>query len=305
VAGCTFRAAPVRVRVPASSANVGPGFDACGLALGLYNDVVIKVVDEGLFVDIAGEDADTLPRNRRNLVVAAMYAAFDQLGGRPRGLEVVCANRIPPGRGLGSSSAAVVAGIVAARSVTVGGAERLDDGAVLGLATELDGHPDNAAACLLGGFTVAWIGSTGPQSLRLAPDPSVVPVVFVPAATLSTKKSRALLPATVPHADAARNAGRAALLTAAVTSRPDLLFTATHDELHQRYRGPAMLPTERLLETLRSGGIAATLSGAGPAVLALTTDDRAAEVGAFADHRWTVMRLAVDQLGASIVPLDG
>src|SRR5215218_3630086 len=130
----TFRAAPVRVRVPATSANLGPGFDALGLALSLYDDVVVRVTDEpGLTVDVAGMGAATVARNARNLVVRSMRAAFERIGGRPRGLEIVCANRIPHGRGLGSSAAAIVAGVVAARGLVVGGEETLDDPALLGL----------------------------------------------------------------------------------------------------------------------------------------------------------------------------
>ncbi len=161
----SFRAAPVRVRVPASSANLGPGFDAVGLALALYDDVVVRVADEGLYVDVAGEGADKVPRTGRHLVVRALRAGFDALGGQPRGLEVVCANRIPHARGLGSSAAAIVAGVVAARALALGGEETLDDAAVLGLAAELEGHPDNAAACLLGGLTVAWTDEAGSVGL--------------------------------------------------------------------------------------------------------------------------------------------
>src|SRR4051812_32654020 len=143
-----FRAGPVRVRVPATSANLGPGFDALGLALTLYDDVVLRVAESGLLVDIAGEGADELRRDRRNLVVKAVNRMFAELGGQPRGLEVVCANRIPQARGLGSSAAAVVAGLYAARGVVVGGPERLDDDHLLRIAVELEGHPDNVAACL-------------------------------------------------------------------------------------------------------------------------------------------------------------
>src|SRR4051794_16445954 len=156
-----FRAAPARIRVPATSANLGPGFDALGLALTLYDDVVVRVAESGLVVDIAGEGADDLRRDRRNLVVRSVRAAFDALGGQPRGLEVVCANRIPQGRGLGSSAAAVIAGLVAARALVVGGPDRLDDAALLRLATDLEGHPDNVAACLVGGLALAWRETDG------------------------------------------------------------------------------------------------------------------------------------------------
>src|SRR3954451_15839238 len=139
----TFRAAPLRIRVPATRANLGPGFDALGLALTLHDDVVARVTDSGLTVDVAGMGAATVARNARNLVVRALRTTFNQLKSKPRGLEVVCANRIPHGRGLGSSAAAIVAGIVAARTLVVGGHEQLDDDATLALASEIEGHPDN------------------------------------------------------------------------------------------------------------------------------------------------------------------
>lgn len=231
MAGPAFRAAAVRVRVPATSANLGPGFDAFGLALGLYDDVVVRVADSGLHVDIAGEGADTLARDEKHLVVRSLRTAFDLLGGQPRGLEVVCANRIPHGRGLGSSSAAICAGIIAARAVTIGGPSVLDDTALLELATEIEGHPDNVAACLLGGLTVAWSEGGAARAIRLDPADSLVPVVFVPATPVLTETARGLLPRTVPHVDAAANAGRAALLVEALTRRPELLLLG--------HRGPA------------------------------------------------------------------
>ncbi len=185
--GVSFRAAPARVRVPATSANLGPGFDSFGLALALYDDVVVRVAESGLVVDVAGEGADEVRRDKRHLVVQAVRATFDALGGQPRGLEVVCANHIPHGRGLGSSAAAIVAGIVAARELVLGGAERLPDDAVLRLAAQLEGHPDNVAACLAGGFTMAWqeAGTTSGSalltySLHLDVHKSIAAVVFVP-----------------------------------------------------------------------------------------------------------------------------
>lgn len=301
-----FRAAATRVRVPATSANLGPGFDAFGLALGLYDDVVVRVADSGLHVDIAGEGADTLARDERHLVVRSMRAAFDRLGGQPRGLEVVCANRIPHGRGLGSSSAAIVAGITAARAVTVGGPELLDDAAVLALASEIEGHPDNVAACILGGFTIAWTESGDEaRAITLAPSPDIVPLVFVPSNPVLTEVARGLLPATVPHADAAANVGRAALLVEAVTHRPDLLLPATEDRLHQDYRTPAMPESAVLVAVLRSQGVAAVISGAGPTVLALTDEATAEKALAEAGPEWAAHRLALDLEGACVLPLSG
>lgn len=307
MAGPAFRAAAVRVRVPATSANLGPGFDAFGLALGLYDDIVVRVADSGLTIDIAGEGSENLAKDERHLVVRAMRAAFDRLGGQPRGLEVVCANRIPHGRGLGSSSAAICAGIVAARAVTIGGQSALGDDALLALASELEGHPDNVAACLRGGFTVAWTEDDGAKAVRLDPSDQVVPVVFIPATEVLTKTARGLLPKTVPLADAALNAGRAALLVEALTRRPELLLTATEDRLHQDYRASAMPDSAALVAALRSESIPAVISGAGPTVLALTGGGDAAAAdrvlklagGGFAAHR-----LELDRAGASVLPLD-
>ncbi len=310
MAGPAFRAAAVRVRVPATSANLGPGFDAFGLALGLYDDVVVRVADSGLSVDIAGEGAETLPRDERHLLVRSMRAAFDLLGGQPRGLEVVCANRIPHGRGLGSSSAAICAGIVAARAVTIGGPSALDDDALLALASELEGHPDNVAACLRGNFTVAWTEEDRARAIALEPSAEVVPVVFVPATEVLTETARGLLPRTVPLADAAANAGRSALLVEALTRRPDLLLAATEDRIHQDYRASAMPDSAALVAALRAENVPAVISGAGPTVLALTDEAGVQKVLDFAaDHggngpAFAAHRLELDRTGASVLPLD-
>ncbi|MFF3559985.1 homoserine kinase [Streptomyces sp. NPDC002574] len=303
MAGPAFRAAAVRVRVPATSANLGPGFDAFGLALGLYDDVVVRVADSGLHVDIAGEGAQTLSRDENHLVVRSLRTAFDLLGGQPRGLEVVCANRIPHGRGLGSSSAAICAGIMAARAVTIGGQDRLDEAAVLELANEIEGHPDNVAACLLGGFTLAWTEAGSAHAVRMDPVESVVPVVFVPSRPLLTETARGLLPRTVPHVDAAANAGRAALLVEALTRRPELLLPATEDRLHQEYRAPAMPESVALVNLLRAESVPAVISGAGPTVLALAAEDTADKVSLLAGEGWAANRLTLDAAGASVLPL--
>jgi homoserine kinase len=310
--GVSFRAAPARVRVPATSANLGPGFDSFGLALALYDDVVVRVAESGLVVDVAGEGADEVRRDKRHLVVQAVRATFDALGGQPRGLEVVCANHIPHSRGLGSSAAAIVAGIVAARELVLGGAERLPDDAVLRLATQLEGHPDNVAACLAGGFTMAWqeAGTTSgspplTNSLHLDVHKSIAAVVFIPETHSSTARARKLLPDTIPHKDAVANAARAALLSQALTRRPELLFVATQDTLHQPYRASAMVRSAALMTRLREAGIAAVISGAGPSVLALTTTANADAVAEF-DTRWfTARRLAIDTEGARVLPLAG
>jgi homoserine kinase len=294
-----FRAEPVTVRVPATSANLGPGFDSAGLALTLYDDVAVRVTGSGLELDVQGEGADYLPRDERHLLVSSLRAAFDRLGGQPAGLAVSCTNRIPHARGLGSSSAAICAAVVAARALVDDGQELLDDDALLGLADELEGHPDNVAACLRGGVTFAW-GSPA-RVLRLDADPRLAPVALVPTTRSSTKKVRGLLPATVPYADAAFNAGRAALLPTALTSAPELLLAATEDRLHQQYRAPAMQDSADLVARLRAAGVPAVISGAGPTVLALVTAEHVTDVTSAAPEGWAVLPLEVDRGGAQVV----
>lgn len=301
----TFVQGPVRVRVPATSANLGPGFDALGLALGLHDEVTARVTTEGLAVDVRGEGADEgerVPRDETHLVVRAMRAAFTAMDETPPGLAIECTNVIPHSRGLGSSSAAICAGVLLARGLVVDGAERLPDDAVLILANELEGHPDNVAPCLLGGLTVAWVESGRARAVRLDPDPSVVPVVLVPPFTSSTELARGLLPASVPHGDAAFAAGRAALLVAALTGSPDALFAATEDRLHQAYRAPAMADSSALVGALRADGVPAVISGAGPTVLVLAPDETAAaSVRDRAPEGWRVLSPGVDATGAVTV----
>lgn len=298
----------MRVRVPASSGNLGPGFDSFGLALGLYDDIVLRISDEGLSVDVAGEGTDGVRRDERNLVVKAMRAAFDVLGGQPRGIELVCANRIPHGRGLGSSAAAIVAGVLAARAVTLGGAERLDDIALLRIATDLEGHVDNAAASLYGGFTISWPrqGEAGTTSgvARLDPSEVLAPVAFVPQTQASTAKTRRLLPEQVPHVDAAASVARAGLLVEALTRRPELLMAATDDVLHQPFRFEAMPRSGELVCRLREAGFAAVLSGAGPTVLALVGANERTSVAEHAGRYFTAVPLDIDRTGAQVLPLS-
>lgn len=305
VPALTFRAAPVRVRVPASSANLGPGFDSLGLALDWFDDLVAQVNDEpGIAVDAMGEEAESLPKDGKHLVAKAMLAAFDAMGGRPAGLGIVTANHIPHGRGLGSSSAAIVGGIALARALVVGGDQLLDNSAALRVAAKLEGHPDNVAAALLGGVTISWGGAEEAEALRIAHHPSLFPIVCVPAAPVATKKARGLLPDQVPHADAAFNAGRAALLTAALTEHPELLFAATEDRLHQDYRQGAMSASHKLVHALRARGHAAVISGAGPSVLVLATSNVSAEVAEVAGAAFDTHSLGVSPVGAHPVALD-
>lgn len=257
----------VTVEVPATSANLGPGFDTLGLALDLTDEVTVGITGGGVRVEVTGEGVGQLPDDDTHLIVRAAHAAFDRLGEQPPGLALSCHNRIPHARGLGSSSAAIVAGVLAARALVVDGEKRLDDAAVLRLATELEGHPDNVAPCLLGGLTIAWTDAAGGRAARLCVDTRVRPVALVPASRSLTSEARAVLPAAVPHGDAAANAGRAALLVHALTSAPELLLPATEDRLHQSYRAATMPDSAVLIERLRAAGLPAVLSGAGPTVL--------------------------------------
>ncbi|MGC5030347.1 homoserine kinase [Micromonospora sp. DT229] len=292
----TFAAGPFRVRVPATSANLGPGFDALGLALALYDDVAAEVTTSGVTVSVVGEGAGDLPLDDGHLVVRAMRAAFDELGGQPRGLSVECVNRIPQARGLGSSSAAIVAGVLLARALVTDGTQRLDDDAALRLAARIEGHPDNVAPCLLGGFTLAWTEPSGARAVSLPVADGVRPTVLVPTEHGLTASARAALPPTVPHGDAALNAGRAALLVHALTTRPDLLLPATVDRLHQGYRASSMPGTAAVVEALRAAGVPAVVSGAGPTALALSDLPEGFEAGT----DWRILRLPVDVRGAQV-----
>lgn len=300
----TFKAAPVRVRVPATSANLGAAFDSAGLALSLYDDLVAVITDEpGITVDISGEGADSLPRDKKHLVAKSMVAAFEAMGGQPRGFALVTANHIPHGRGLGSSSAAIVGGIVLARALVVGGEQLLPDVDALALASELEGHPDNVAATLLGGFTIAWTQGSG-QAYSMRPLDEIAPVACIPHTALATKKARGLLPESVPHADAAFNAARSALLVAGMTQDPALLLVATDDKLHQQQRRDAMPRSIDLVARLREAGIPAAISGAGPTVIALTTRSTRDLVAGLVGARFDVVPLEIDTVGATVVPLD-
>jgi homoserine kinase len=337
VSGSRWRDKPVVVRAPASSANLGPGFDALGLALSLHDVAVARVTSGGLDIEVSGEGSETTSAGESHLVVRAMRAAFDVLGSQPPGLGLRSLNAIPHGRGLGSSAAAIVTGILAARGLARDGAGLLPDDTVLALATSLEGHPDNVAACLHGGLTISWtpqaagrgaspalqldgpapqiagldggpapVAPPGPRVVRLPVLEEIRPVVFVAEESLSTYASRGALPAAVPHRDAAANAARAALLVAALTRVPDVLFDATQDFLHQPYRAGVMPRTADLLGRLRAAGVAAVVSGAGPSVLALTVpgvaggpdlvDSIAAETGI----GWRISPLAIDRQGATL-----
>jgi homoserine kinase len=303
----------LRVRVPATSANLGPAFDCAGLALSCHDQLEFAVTGGGLAVEIAGVGAGSLPTDESHLVVRAFRAACDELGWHPPGLRLSARNEIPQGRGMGSSAAAVVAGVVGAWALCPDVGER-DDDAVLRLVNGIEGHPDNVAACLLGGATLSYLRPGGAAAVRLEVDPLVLPVVLVPEATLPTSVARGLLPDAVPHADAAVNAGRAALLVHALTAEPSALLDATEDRLHQRQRAAAMPESLALLDRLRAAGHAAVVSGAGPSLLVLAQrrpeeaagDPAAAAVvpalAALTPEGWRVLPLSVDNEGARVLP---
>lgn len=289
--------ARVRVRVPATSANLGPGFDTLGLALGVWDEVEVRTLAGPTRVRVRGEGAGTVGEGEDHLVVRALRAGLDAAGGAQVGLELVCDNRIPHGRGLGSSAAAVVAGLVAARGLLGG---FLDDDTVLRLATDLEGHPDNAAAALLGGATVAWTDGSRARAERIELDPALTVTVLVPEGRMLTRRARAVLPDTVPHRAAAANVSRTALLVLALQGRPELLLTGTEDRLHQDYRADVMPATLGLVRALRARGLPAVVSGAGPSVLVLgALDDvtRAAVVG----EGWHVSSPPVATAGATLL----
>ena len=330
---------PARVRAPATSANLGPGFDALGLALALYDEVEARVTDGGLVIDVSGEGGATPAAGEQHLVVKAMRAAFDAMGGQPPGIALRCVNAIPHGRGLGSSAAAICSGLLAARALAGPGEARLPDEGVFQLAVALEGHPDNVAACLAGGLTIAWTprlappgtgapGGAAPEAdasrdaasqadepgagatharLVKVPVPATLrAVVCVPPVPLATEAARQALPPAVPLADAAANAARSALLIAALTSVPQMLFEATEDFLHQPYRAAIMPQTAALLGALRRAGAAAVVSGAGPTVLVLSFEGQgpsAEAVDSIARETgisWHVTPLHIDQQGAHV-----
>ena len=314
----------VRVRVPATSANLGPGFDALGLALSLHDEVDAWVCESGLSIQISGEGADLAGAGEDHLVLRAMRAAFAVIGDQPPGIGLRCVNRIPHGRGLGSSAAAIVAGILAARALAEpgppapDGAGQLPEAALLGLATEIEGHPDNVAACLGGGLTIAWIADGQPRMVRLEPLASIRPVICVAPAPVRTEVARRLLPDLVPHQDAAANAGRSALLVAALTQLPagspegaGALLAATRDWLHQEYRAAAMPETGALVGRLRAAGIPAVVSGAGPSVLALLSGPERPDYRHHLDSlgsivretgiAWHISSLDVERQGARVL----
>jgi homoserine kinase len=286
--------------VAASSANLGPGFDSFGLALGLYDETIVETTDSGLVVEVDGEGAGELALDSGHLVVRAVERGLQAAGVSAAGLKVRCRNAVPHSRGLGSSAAAVVGGLAAVNGlVAQAGSTPLSQDELIQLASEFEGHPDNAAASVLGGAVVSWTDRSGDAPsysavpLRLHPDIRLFPAI--PEQRSSTAEARVLLPTHVSHDDARFNLSRAALLVVALTERPDLLMAATEDVLHQPQRASAMPVSAEYLRLLRRCKVAAVLSGAGPAVIALST---AAELPAEALEYGAANGFAVNEMAA-------
>ena len=304
----TFKAQPVQVQVPATSANLGPGFDCLGLALNMHDRYMAQVMDEqGVDIDVAGEGADSVPTTDKNLVIKAMYKGFDFLGGRPRGVSLRQLNVIPHGRGLGSSASAIVGGLALARALVLGGNERMSLEDMLNIANQMEGHPDNVAAAIYGSANIAWQenqrGQLVAQSLTVEVDPRISALAFVPATELSTSKARKMLPETIAHQDAVKNSINTAVLVQALQGRPDLLLSATEDYLHQSYRQEAMPQSFALMTKFRKAGVAAFISGAGPTVLVLHTggDTEAAELAHAAGEKFRMIALGISRTGVAVV----
>ena len=294
------------VRVPATSANLGPGFDTLGLALALYDELRVTVVEgSGVHVEITGVGKGEVPTDETNLVARAIRYTFDHVGQPMPALRLDATNVIPHGSGLGSSAAAIVSGIMAAKGL-LEGVVQLDLDRMLVIATELEGHPDNVAPALFGGLTIAWTTPSGPRAKKLIVHRGVSPLVCVPDHSVSTALARSLQPASVPYEDAVFNLSRSALLIAALIQSPELLLQATEDKLHQDYRASAMPETSSLVHMLRDHGVAAVVSGAGPSILVLADDPSQRLVAAdlVAEHAtsaWQSLLLAVDFKGATVI----
>lgn len=288
--------------VAASSANLGPGFDCLGVALGLYDHIEVETTGGGLVVEVTGEGSGEVPTGADHLVVTALRRGLEAAGFHADGLIVRCHNAIPHSRGLGSSASAVVGGLAAANAlVAQTESQPLAPEQLVQLSSEFEGHPDNAAASVLGGAVVSWTDTTkgapayAAARVRLHPDIRLFPAI--PQVRSSTAETRAVLPDRIAHTEARFNISRAALLVVALTERPDLLMAATEDVLHQPQRAPSMPASAAFMEVLRGCGVPAVLSGAGPSVLALTTLDRlpdeAAEFGA--EHGFAVAQMALGE----------
>ncbi|MDF9409195.1 homoserine kinase [Pelotomaculum isophthalicicum JI] len=258
----------IRVQVPATTANLGPGFDCLGMALELYNIVELVQVPYGLTIEVTGEGTADIPRDVDNLVFKSAQRVFEQVDFKPTGLKIRLINQIPVARGLGSSTAAIIGGVIAA-NLLAGGRLSLKD--IISLASSIEGHPDNVAPAVLGGIVISVQADGELKNMKIQPPQGIRCVVAVPDFILATKTSRDVLPSQVAFQDAIFNLGRVALLVAAL-QRGDfsLLGTAMEDHLHQPFRSVLVPGMKKVLAAAKlAGARGVTLSGAGPSVIAL------------------------------------
>jgi homoserine kinase len=300
---------PIHVRAPATSANLGPAFDAAGVALDWWDELEVRPAPaDG--TQISGEQAELLPTGPDNLVRVAMRRLAEAAGVALPPLHLTVVKGFPLGRGFGSSAAAVVLGLVAARQLV---APAFPEAELLALACELEGHPDNATPCLRGGATLAWVEDGRPRWRPVPLHPDLVALALVAPEPMATSEARRLLPERVPFAVAAHTGARSAMLALALAGDAELLLPATEDLLHQPQRLAHSPDGAELLELLRGAGHAAFVSGAGPSLLVLCP--RPAAPGALADatdalattgaEGWRVRQLELARQGALQSPLDG
>lgn len=265
----------VTVTVPGSSANLGPGFDTLGLALGIYDTIEVEVTASGLEIEVYGEGENDLPRDGSHLVVKAIRSALNAADAEAPGLRVVCTNTIPQSRGLGSSASAAVGGVVAGNALA---GDPLTTEQVVQLSSAFEGHPDNAAASVLGSAVVSWTttpvdgSQPGYRAVAVPVDERIRATALVPDFHASTQAVRRVLPSHVTHTDARFNVSRTAVMTVALQNHPELLWEGTRDRLHQPYRADVLPVTAEWVNRLRNRGYAAYLSGAGPTIMVLSTE---------------------------------
>ena len=297
----------LRVTVPATSANLGPGFDSLGMALAFYDEYELETIDSGLEIHISGEGANSAAKDESNLIYRSIKLVFESVGEKIPGIRLSCKNSIPHGRGMGSSGAAVAGGVMLAAGLLSD--RNFSEQQLLEFATKMEGHPDNVAPALFGGLTIAWVDEAGPHHKKLTVHRGISPLVLVAPNEMSTKLARSLQPESVPHTDAVFNVSRSALLVAALTQSPELMLAATEDRLHQNDRASAMPETSKLISELREKGHPAVVSGAGPSVLVLEGDpqNRLVAMDFVKKHfsAWQALALAVDFKGASLEGQSG
>ena len=304
----TFVSGAVRILVPASSANLGPGFDSMGLALAVHDELTAMVTnDEGIKIDVEGEGAGAVSTDETNLVVQAINRGFSAMNAVPPGFILKCRNAIPHGRGLGSSASAVIGGLAMARSLVEGGEDLMSNRQILNMALQFENHPDNLSAALYGGFNVSWLETSNEAgAVQPSVHEDVVPIVLIPPHELATSKARGVLPQQVDRSAACHNLSRTGLLVYAISQDPGLLWEATSDRLHQDARAQMYPETTKIISALRERKMAAMTSGAGPAVLLLINRNHVSELEvalSVVPQDWTRIAVPVDFEGVRAVPL--